>query len=123
METQTSEGNTPSRDDAPFEAGNADMEVTGPGAAHGAFPIRPARSAIEPKPAVGQPSAPIRDEIEISSAGKMLEKLSDASEVRAEHLARIKAAIDAGEYETPHKLEAALDRLLDEIGFNDKRLS
>ncbi|GAB4137174.1 MAG: hypothetical protein Tsb009_04610 [Planctomycetaceae bacterium] len=91
------------------------MPVNGPGPVQNSFPIKssfpspPVQKATEAKPA-----AP-RDEVEISSAGKMLDSLNQSGEVRAERLARIKSAIDAGEYETPEKLEAALMRMLQEI--------
>jgi anti-sigma28 factor (negative regulator of flagellin synthesis) len=39
-----------------------------------------------------------------------------APDVRALRLAQIKAAIEAGDYETQDKLDAALSRLFEEIG-------
>jgi hypothetical protein len=39
-----------------------------------------------------------------------------ANDLRAQRLAQIKAAIDADTYETPDKLEAALNLLFGEIG-------
>ncbi len=38
---------------------------------------------------------------------------------RALRLAQIKAAIEAGDYETEDKLDAALSRLFEEIGLED----
>ena len=95
------------------------MEITGPGSVPNSSPIKPTQHQldssrqIETRP-VGHPDA-----VEISPAARMLDKLSQSSEVRSERLARIKAEIDAGLYETPEKLEAALLRLMDEIGLND----
>jgi anti-sigma28 factor (negative regulator of flagellin synthesis) len=92
------------------------MEVNGPGSVSGASPLKPIPPEVQaPKPEQSLP-APTQDEVEISSAGKMLDKLNQSSEVHAERLAQIKAAIDAGEYETSAKLEAAVQKLLDEIG-------
>ncbi|MFG0333520.1 MAG: flagellar biosynthesis anti-sigma factor FlgM [Maioricimonas sp. JB049] len=54
------------------------------------------------------------DEVDISSAARLLDQLNDP-QVRAARLAEIKAAIDAGTYETEDKLEAALDKLLTDI--------
>ena len=54
---------------------------------------------------------PPKDAVEISSAGQLLDKLSKSPQVRAERLAQIKAAIDAGQYDTDEKLEAALMNL------------
>jgi hypothetical protein len=43
----------------------------------------------------------------------------EAPDVRALRLAQIKAAIEAGEYETQDKLDAALSRLFDELAPED----
>ena len=55
------------------------------------------------------------DELEISSAGRMLDEMTNNSDMRAERLAQIKAAIDDGTYDTDEKLDAALSRMLDQI--------
>lgn len=91
------------------------MSVTGPGPVQSSLPIR---DAPAPPPSVRPADAPSRvprDELEISAVGRMLEELQQTGLVRAERLAKIKAAIDAGEYETPQKLEAALTKLLAEV--------
>ncbi len=95
------------------------MDVNGPGPVHGIFPVKQIQPTTKvEKTAEPQPAAP-RDEVEISSVGKMLDELSPSSEVRSERLAQIKAAIEAGTYETPEKLEAALEKLLGEIAPDD----
>jgi len=91
------------------------MEVHGPGSIQRSVPIRQQQpSAAPPK---GEPVTPAaqRDQVEISSVGKLLDKASQSPEVRAARLEQIKAAINAGEYETPEKLEAALEKLLGSI--------
>ena len=92
------------------------MEVTGPGPIQRSFPIqRP--QAVTNKPtqqASSLPQSP-QDEVEISPLAQKLQSLAQTGELRAARLAQIKAAIEAGEYETPDKLEAAVDRLLDEL--------
>lgn len=97
------------------------MSMNSPGSVPGASPIRPVSPTSASRPAgnsnpatESQPLSP-RDEVEISSAGEMLDRLNQSSEIRAERLAQIRAAIEAGEYETPEKLEAALEKMLDEI--------
>lgn len=92
------------------------MEVTGPGSVQSAFPVKPSVRPMEPTGPTAEPKtlAP-RDEVAISAAGMMLEKLHESPELRAARLAEIKAAIEAGTYETPEKLEAALSRMLDEL--------
>jgi negative regulator of flagellin synthesis FlgM len=46
----------------------------------------------------------------------MLERLSADPQVREARLQEIQAQIAAGTYETPEKLEAAIMRMLSEIG-------
>lgn len=92
------------------------MAISGPGPVQGGFPVRPTQAT----PPAAKPSAPSaittpQDVVQISSAGKLLDELQNSGGMRAERLAKIKAAIDAGEYETPEKLEAALDRMLGEL--------
>lgn len=92
------------------------MEVHGIGSVQGAYPVRPAQPSGEARPgATAKPVSP-QDEVEISSAGKLMEQLNNSSEVRQERLALIKQAIDDGTYDTDEKLEAALSRMLAEIG-------
>lgn len=92
------------------------MEVRGLGSIGASAPIgRTAPAAGNEKPAAASPAAP-RDEVEISSLGRMLDDASRTPGVREQRLAQIKAAIEAGTYETPEKLQLALDRMLDQIG-------
>ena len=110
------EGTTPSSPERTNrQVGSADMEVQGSGSIQRSVPIGPAKSARPvTKPQTSTPASP-KDAVEISSAGQMLDKLSKSPEVRAERLAQIKAAIDAGQYDTDEKLEAALMNLLQSI--------
>lgn len=91
------------------------MSVSGPSPVQGGFPVRPTQPTPPPsKPEATRPMSPV-DQVEISSAGRMLDQIQQSGSLRAERLAQIKAAIDAGEYETPEKLDAALARLLTQI--------
>lgn len=56
----------------------------------------------------------VADEVTISA--EALTASRNSSSLRARRLADIKAAIEAGTYETEDKLEAAVDRMLQEIG-------
>ena len=93
------------------------MAVNGPGSVQNSFPIKPTQSTSTPPVQKSTETKPIatNDELEISSTGKMLEHLNQSSEVRAERLAQIEAAIEAGEYETPEKLEIALKKMIAEV--------
>jgi flagellar biosynthesis anti-sigma factor FlgM len=92
------------------------MDVRGVGSVSGASPIRPTRvaPATHNPAAASKPQFP-RDELQLSSAGKLLDQLSQTADVRQERLARIKEAIANGTYDTDEKLEAALSRMFDAV--------
>lgn len=97
----------------PIQDGREDMDVRGVGSVSGAAPIRPmGGSPATRETGVSRPQAP-RDELELSSAGKMLDQLSQNPDLRTERLNQIKAAIANGTYDTDEKLEAALSRMFD----------
>lgn len=54
------------------------------------------------------------DEAEISIVGQMLSRLSDLP-VRQELVDRVRQEIAAGTYETPEKLEAAMEGLIEDL--------
>lgn len=116
------DGRSPSEQPEDRLRGSADMDVNGIGSVHSSYPIQ--RSQPTPDVSKAAETTPIStaDQVEISSAGRLLDQAVQTSGLRAERLEQIKAAIDAGTYDTDEKLEAALERLLDEIGFSEKRL-
>ena len=94
------------------QPGSADMEVNGLGSIRSPFPVQPTRSAVGPAEVAGARPVSPQDAVEISPAGRMLEEAAQSSELRAERLAQIKAAIEDGSYETAEKLEAAISRMI-----------
>jgi anti-sigma28 factor (negative regulator of flagellin synthesis) len=65
-------------------------------------------------PADAPKQLPLTDRVELSGVSGMLKALKQ-NDVRADKVAEIKSAIDAGTYETDDKLDAAVDRLLDDL--------
>lgn len=74
-----------------------------------------------------EPAAPTRsgspvDQLDLSYAASGSNRVSGATptagsgEIRIDRVADIRRQIAAGNYETPEKLDAALDRLLDQLG-------
>ncbi len=74
----------------------------------------PAKPTAAATPAA--PSTPARaaDKLELSGAGHLL-KAAKANDVRADKVRDVKAQIAAGTYETPEKLDAAANKLLDDL--------
>lgn len=86
--------------------------VHGPHALQGPHTARPAAPAITSSPAQGAQPA---DRVDISPAAEA-SLAGSQSDFRADLVARIQSEIASGTYETAAKLDAAVDRLLDEMG-------
>ena len=92
------------------------MHIYGPARLHGAQPIgAPHTSRLSQPPAPAQTGA-LQDELSISEAGQLIDKVGQLPEIRQDRVNQIRAQIADGTYETADKLEIALGRLLDEIG-------
>ncbi len=91
------------------------MEIYGAGGTQGPQPIYPrlANFSVDAGQTV-QAGSP-RDHVEISPLGQMLDGISQLPEIRHEKVEELRRQIASGSYETPEKLEFALDRLLDEL--------
>lgn len=73
-------------------------------------PHAPFRGDVAKAPAVGS------DRLEISPAAEAAIQATETGGIRQDLVGRIRSEIAAGTYETPDKMDAALNRLLDEIG-------
>ena len=92
------------------------MHVYGPVQVHGPQQIGAPHSSRASRPVEPAAGSPIQDELHISDAAQFVGQVRDLPDVRADKVAQIKAQIANGTYETEHKLDVALGRLLDEIG-------
>lgn len=93
------------------------MHVSGPNHVHGPHGINAPHALRRPQEAQAAPTTqtPV-DRVDISPAAEAAIQAAETGAVRQELVDRIRAEIAAGTYETPAKLDQALDRLLDEIG-------
>ena len=57
-----------------------------------------------------------RDQVELSRTAQLLSKVHDLPDVRQDVVDRVRAEIESGQYETPEKLDAAIQRLIEEEG-------
>lgn len=100
------------------------MQIYGPSRVDGAQGINAPHARRTAGPT--QRGAQGADRVEISPAAQEAARLAEAAEaraaekadapIRADLVARLRSEIDSGAYETPEKLDAALDRLMDEMG-------
>ena len=93
------------------------MEIQGSTHVHGPHGLRGPHTPPASKPTPGQPAQPhgAGDRLDISPAAEAAIRAEESGEVRHDLIARIRREIEQGTYETPDKLEQALDRLLDEL--------
>ena len=63
----------------------------------------------------GNSAVPV-DQLDISAEAQLISQTNSTSNIRMDRVNDIRAQIANGTYETPEKLEAAMSRLLDEIG-------
>ncbi len=97
------------------------MQVHGPSQVHNPHTVKgPHRG----QSVSGSPVAPTQgptDQVDISPAAEAAIQAAEQGTaadggLRTDLVARVRQEIAAGTYETPDKLDAALDRLLDQIG-------
>lgn len=91
------------------------MEIQGAGGPHGPQPIYPRLATFGVEAQTSSQAAAPRDQVEISSLGLMMEGISRLPEIRHEKVEAIRQQIAAGTYETPEKLERAVENLLGEL--------
>lgn len=58
---------------------------------------------------------PGADKLDISAEARLLSEVGNVPEVRMEKIREIRELIQSGKYETPEKLEAAIERFLREV--------
>ena len=78
--------------------------------AAGIEPVAPVNADIRPTESAG-----VTDTVEISTVARMAAKIADLPEVRTELVERVKAELAAGIYETPEKMDIAIERLIDDL--------
>jgi negative regulator of flagellin synthesis FlgM len=91
------------------------MHVYGPTHVHGPQPLE-GPHAPRPQPAAPPSAAQPVDELALSEGAQLVDRVQQLPEIRADRVAAIRAELAAGTYLTPDRLDAAVERLLDEIG-------
>lgn len=92
------------------------MYIQGSSYLHGAQPINAPHRSYSSQPTSAPAKSQGADQLDISREADMVSRVRELPDVRADKVARIKAQIASGTYETDEKLDIALSRLFDEIG-------
>lgn len=91
------------------------MQIHGTTHVHGPHGINAPHTIHRGHAATRTPENGSVDRVEISAAAEAAARAAETGQVRQELVDNIRARIAAGTYETSGKLEAALERMLDEI--------
>jgi negative regulator of flagellin synthesis FlgM len=93
------------------------MHVYGPTQLHGAQSIGSPHGVRNTQPtARTENTSSIHDSVEISDAARLVEQTREIPDIRQDRVDAIRQQIASGTYETEAKLNAAVERLMDEIG-------
>jgi negative regulator of flagellin synthesis FlgM len=92
------------------------MQIHGTPHIHGPHGINPPHAPFRGQNAPEAPAARSTDRVDISPAAEAAIQASETGDIRLDLVSQIRAQIATGTYETPAKLDAAVERLLDEIG-------
>ncbi len=82
---------------------------------------QPGAAALGHSPRTGRPATDAAavsrgdDQVQLSDAARLLSRIAEVPEVRQDLVDRIKTEIELGTYETPEKLDAAIDALMDDL--------
>lgn len=90
------------------------MHIHGVSQAHGPQNLQSPQAASRSEAPAANRSAQAADQLDISAAADAVADAVDSGNFRADLVARVRSEIAAGTYVTPDKLDAALDRFLDE---------
>jgi negative regulator of flagellin synthesis FlgM len=91
------------------------MHIYGPSQLHGAQSIAGPHGARPAQPMVRPEAAQIADEVDISEAARLVEQVQQMPDIREDRVEAVREQIAEGTYETADKLNAAIERLLDEF--------
>ena len=92
------------------------MHNYGPSQLHGPQALGAPHGPRAAQPMTRPEAAQIADEVNISEAARLVEQVQQVPDIRADRVEAVRQQIAAGTYETAEKLNAAVERLLDEIG-------
>jgi negative regulator of flagellin synthesis FlgM len=91
------------------------MQIHGPTHVHGPQPINAPHRPQAPQAAAQSGYVAGTDQLDISPEADLVSRVRELPDIRADRVADIRAAIEAGTYETDEKLDIAVGRLLDEM--------
>jgi negative regulator of flagellin synthesis FlgM len=96
--------------------GETAMHIHGTTHIHGPHGINAPHSVQRGQASQQAPASGAADRVDISPAAEAAVRAAESGQIRHELVRSIRAQIAAGTYDTPAKLDVALERMFDEIG-------
>jgi anti-sigma28 factor (negative regulator of flagellin synthesis) len=90
------------------------MEVHGPGGVNGPGRIDIHRVQAQ-RPAEIQVNGQVGDRAEISEVARLLNKLAEVPEIRADRVQALRDLIAGGSYETSERIAGTVEKILEEL--------
>lgn len=90
------------------------MHIHGVSHVHGPQTLQGPHAANRSQSPSANQATQAADQLDISAAAEAVVDAAETGDFRADLVARVRSEIAAGTYVTPDKLDAALDRFLDE---------
>lgn len=92
------------------------MQIYGPSQAHGPHGVNAPHFTQRAQATPATEGTRGADRVEISPAAQAASQAADTGGIRTDLVNQIRSQIAAGTYESPEKMNAALQRMLDQIG-------
>jgi negative regulator of flagellin synthesis FlgM len=92
------------------------MQIYGPSHVHGPQSLSGPHSIRSPERTAAPSTPTVGDQLDISEAAQLISQAHDVPDIRSDLVERVRSQIAGGTYETPERLDVAVERLLDEIG-------
>jgi negative regulator of flagellin synthesis FlgM len=92
------------------------MQIHGPSQVHGAHGVSGPHFTQRTQGSQATQASTAVDKVEISAAAEAAMKASETGGVRTDLVNLIRSQIAAGTYDTPEKMDIAMERLLDQMG-------
>ena len=77
---------------------------------------QPIHKQLPVQPATQQAVNQVTDKVQLSHVNQLLATLKAGGDIRADKVDAVRAQLKAGTYESEAKLDAAIDRLIDDLG-------
>lgn len=91
------------------------MQIHGPAHLHAAQSVHAPHGPTSAPKAADMHGTAIRDEVQISDAGRFLEQTRNLPDIRQDKVQQLREALASGTYDVDARLDLAVSRLLDEI--------